>query len=251
MKSPSVTVSIVSHGHGQFVKNLLTQLSSLAGKNIAKVILTFNLPEPDLDGWISSQSWTFSVDFIKNKTPLGFGENHNNAFALCDTLYFCIVNPDVEIKNNLLSSLLKSFDKKQVGCVYPLQTNGSSISVDKIREIPTPLALLRRYLWIKEESRKTARDWVNGSFILFQSKAFSDLNGFDSGYFMYCEDVDICLRLQLMGYVLQCDHGAEIIHLEQRKSHYNLVHFYWHIKSLIKLWNSASYLKYRSDSRKN
>ena len=41
-----------------------------------------------------------------------------------------------------------------------------------------------------------AVDWAAGSFLLFKASLFRKLGGFDPGYFMYCEDIDICWRAQ-------------------------------------------------------
>jgi N-acetylglucosaminyl-diphospho-decaprenol L-rhamnosyltransferase len=87
-------------------------------------------------------------------------------------------------------------------------------------------------------------DWISGAFMMFKSSAFRKLGGFDERYFMYCEDVDICLRLQLAGYKLvRAD--ATVTHHTQRRTLKNLQHLVWHVRSLLRLWNSAPYKQYK------
>ncbi|WP_375790565.1 galactosyltransferase-related protein, partial [Escherichia coli] len=42
-------------------------------------------------------------------------------------------------------------------------------------------------------------DWCAGSFMLIHALSFLNVNGFDQKYFMYCEDIDLCMRLKLSG----------------------------------------------------
>ena len=42
---PTLAISIVSHGHGPLVQELLLALAQHSGAGIARVILTLNIPE--------------------------------------------------------------------------------------------------------------------------------------------------------------------------------------------------------------
>ncbi|MEN2732503.1 galactosyltransferase-related protein [Escherichia coli] len=54
---------------------------------------------------------------------------------------------------------------------------------------------------IKKENilSDTVVDWCAGSFMLIHALSFLNVNGFDQKYFMYCEDIDLCMRLKLSG----------------------------------------------------
>lgn len=43
-------------------------------------------------------------------------------------------------------------------------------------------------------------DWLSGSFILIKKQIFEGAGGFDSDYFMYSEDSDLCLKLHRKGF---------------------------------------------------
>ncbi len=43
-------------------------------------------------------------------------------------------------------------------------------------------------------------DWLSGSFILIKKQIFEEAGGFDSDYFMYSEDTDLCRRLYRKGF---------------------------------------------------
>jgi len=62
-------------------------------------------------------------------------------------------------------------------------------------------------------------------FLLFRSDAFASVGGFDEGFFMYCEDFDICARLRLAGWPLAFVPQVQVVHAAQQLSHRSVRHF--------------------------
>ncbi len=246
-----VTVSIVSHGHGEDIRHLLTDMAAFGCKEIAEVVLTLNVPEEALVDWIAQHDWPFAFTLIRNDRSLGYGANHNQAFEHCRTPYFCVLNPDIRFTRDPFPHLISALQPVGVGCTYPMQSEEGGRPIDRVREVPTPLALLRRYLVPGYRYRPQSRHWVNGSFMLFPSDIFRQLGGFDTSYFMYCEDVDICLRLQQTGLRLELASQAHVQHLATRASRRLSRHFWWHIRSLFRLWRSSTYRQCCNPSRLN
>lgn len=106
-KSKNITVSIVSHGQFKLLLPLLENLRKQI--NLAKIILTINIPER-----IKKPSWLddLPIIWIHNKSIKGFGNNHNAAFNHCKTKYFFVLNPDIRIKEDILTDLI-IFKKKK------------------------------------------------------------------------------------------------------------------------------------------
>jgi N-acetylglucosaminyl-diphospho-decaprenol L-rhamnosyltransferase len=188
--------------------------------------------------------------WLSNLQPIGFGANHNKAFALCETEYFGILNPDIHLQSRNFANILAALKPSVIGLAYPAQSSMDNHELDYARALVTPLALLRRYanqLIRKSEpigNLNKRVDWVSGSFMGFKTSVFRSIGGFDERYFMYCEDVDICLRLQLAGYQL-AKADATVIHHTQRRTLKNLQHLAWHVRSLLRLWNSTPYKQYK------
>lgn len=101
------------------------------------------------------------------------------------------------------------------------------------------MALLRRRLLKRKDTRV---DWVNAACLVLPSVVWRSLNGFDERYFMYCEDVDLCLRLRLRGLLL-VRAPIRVIHIGQRASARSWRHLSWHIRSLWRLWRSPVYAR--------
>jgi N-acetylglucosaminyl-diphospho-decaprenol L-rhamnosyltransferase len=236
--------SIVSHGHGAEVFQLISTLDALCFETVRHVVLTINIPEPDLLGLINAGDWKFRLSVIQNSEPKGFGANHNSAFLKCDCKYFCVLNPDIILGGNPFPALISQFGDERVGCSFPVQLAESGELQDYARKRPSPLALLSRYAGSGMRHKTPSRpEWVNGAFMVFPAGIFQKLSGFDERYFMYCEDVDICLRLQNEGYRLG-QSAVTVTHPAHRNSRVNFRHLAWHMASLLRLWTSGSYRKF-------
>ena len=124
MLADHITISIVSHGQGQLVHELLRDLARYCIGQV-EVILTLNLPE-ELP--FVPQEFGYVTQIVRNSTPKGFGGNHNAAFRLVNTEYFCILNPDVRIRDNLFPHLRAGLRDPQAGIVGPLICNPDGIT---------------------------------------------------------------------------------------------------------------------------
>lgn len=231
-----LAVSIVSHGHGASVHALLRGMAVLSAGVVTRVVLTLNLPEPEPAAPVGG--WPFTLEVRRNAVPLGFGANHNRALAGAAEAFVCVLNPDVELAGaDPFPSLLEQVRRPGVGCAYPEQVNVQGQLQDSERELPTPAALWRRRVLGRREVRV---DWINAACMVFPQSVWKDLGGFDESYFMYCEDVDLCLRLRRSGWQL-ARAAVRVVHAGQRSSHRRWDHLYWHLTSLLRLWRSPVY----------
>lgn len=234
-----MTVSVVSHGHGELVAQLVAQLCAGQGSQVGHVVVTHNLPDrplvPPLNGW------PFRFTEIFNASPAGFGANHNRAFERADTSLFCVLNPDVSLPDaGIWAQLAACASQVGAGCVFPTLLNADGTRQDNAREVLTPWALFRRRVLRRPERRV---DWVSAAFWVVPCAVYQRLGGFDERFFMYCEDVDFCLRLQLQGWRL-IPVPAHAQHLAHRGSHRHWRHLAWHVRSLLRLWMGAPLREY-------
>ena len=244
MNPKPITVSIVSHGQLELILPLLEQLNRLSAACIDKVILTVNIPEFDM---LAGLNWNFALERIDNAAPKGFGANHNAAFELCTTSWFLVLNPDMRFENDVLMPLIAQA-ATDCGLLTPRILEPSKSDPEQHRAIITPLEILVR----KRASyvQPLVPAWIPGLFMLFYSKAYAQIGGFDKRFFMYGEDFDICARARLAGWRLQVAEDLVAVHDARRASHASARHLYWHISSLLKMWVSAAFWRYLIFSRK-
>lgn len=253
-KKYNVLFSVVSHGHGYMIDNLLSDINKLKTLANVKVILTLNIPEaaPKPEKYSN-----ICLKIIRNKYPKGFGCNHNAAFKEVASDYFCILNPDIRIFDDFFGELLAKFElKPKVALVAPLVINSKGDLEDSVRENLTPLSLLKRHFFNKSALTTDSIDparfyWYAGMFMLVRSPLFKEISGFDEKYFLYCEDYDLCARLFLLKRSVVQVKSAHVIHDAQRDSRRSLKYFLLHLVSLVKVWLSSVFWKVVIQDLKN
>lgn len=231
-----LVVSVVSHEHGASVQRLLNQIAQHSFDIVERVVLTLNAPQPD--PMPPQGGWPFVFEVRRNARPDGFSANHNRALVGGAEPFVCILNPDVALCDaDPFTALVRVASLPGVGCAYPVQLDAQGRKQDSERALPTPTALFKRRVLGRSES---VVDWVNAACLVLPRGIWNDIGGFDTRYFMYCEDVDLCLRLRLRGLSLvRAD--ACILHSGQRASHRQWRALRWHVESLLRLWRSTAY----------
>ena len=234
-----LVVSVVSHGHGALVQSLLEDLAQLSANVVARVVLTLNLPEPEPVSGVHG-GWPFVLEVRRNVVPAGFAVNHNRALENAGESFVGILNPDVRLEGrDPFADLVAQASFLGVGCVYPIQVDEYGGIQDSERALPTPAALWRRRIRGQQDIRV---DWVNAACLVLPQPVWQAIGGFDERYFMYCEDVDLCLRLRLAGWAL-VRVPVKVVHAGQRNSRRKWRHLRWHVVSLLRLWRSPAYGK--------
>jgi len=226
-----ICVSIVSHGHGGMVESLVADL--LRFPEVGLITITCNIPEP------LQIPENPKIVFVQNVKPAGFAANHNAAFRDCRLPYFCPLNPDVQLPVNPFSFLLAVLQEPNAAIVAPIVRNSLDAVEDSMRFFPTIRSLLSKALGGVDGRHAVYTaplffypEWVAGMFMLFRSSSFAQLGGFDPHFFLYYEDVDICIRVWKGGMkVLACPR-AFVVHDAQRSSRRNLQHLRWHLASM-------------------
>lgn len=241
MNAPAVCLSIVSHGHSGMLPPLLEDIRALwHARNRAglEIQLTFNLVDEDRR-WVEAFA-DLPLKIHVNPSPLGFGSNQNAAFLRTDSPQFAIVNPDIRMPGLDLAGLQRALDVEDVGAAAPRVVDSAGVLQDSARRFPTLASLVRRSLTGRREpeivdmSGPRQVDWVAGMFVLFRREAWAGVQGFDTRYFMYFEDVDLCRRLHAHGWGITYDSRFTVQHDAQRASHRDRQHLRWHLRSAVR-----------------
>jgi N-acetylglucosaminyl-diphospho-decaprenol L-rhamnosyltransferase len=241
MIPPTFTISVVSHRHGPLVSALMEDLARDCAASI-EVILTLNVPEP-LD--FSRRDLPFPLKLIRNDAVQGFGANHNAAFRHVRTECFCVVNPDIRLAMNPFPALLDALRVPDIGVAAPLVRDPQGRIEDSARRFPTLGVLLRKLagaslpLDYAFDAPLVFPDWVAGMFMAFRSEVFATLRGFDEGYFLYYEDVDLCARAWSNRLRIALVTAASVTHDAQRASRRDLRHALWHARSALRYFRKA------------
>lgn len=233
-----LTISIVSHGHGPMVDDLLRDLEAVASVPF-EVLLTLNIPEPDP---AAAAGLRYPLRIIRNPRPRGFGANHNAAFKDGKGDFFCVLNPDVRLRGDPFPALLHSLADDGVGVAAPAITDAAGDPEPTARRFPTPLSILRKALLGPPAREYEFTDvpldveWVSGVFMLFPRAAYARVGGFDERYFLYYEDVDLCARLRAHGLSARLVPAATVQHAARHDSHRRWRYTRWHLASMLRFF---------------
>lgn len=241
-----LTLSIVSHGHGKLLRQLLGDLDRLPGIQGTRVVVTLNLPDEVLD---PAAFPSLALAIVRNPRPLGFGANHNQAFRQCRTPWFVMLNPDLRIHDPAcLGTLLAvAGTDERLALVAPRIVNSAGTEEDALRRNLTLPSLLTRQRQ-PADSRSVCGTpsvrgapfyWIAGMFMMVRAAAFRQVGGFDERFFLYCEDYDLCARLYVEGYAVLQVPQTSAVHDAQRDSHRSWRYLRLHLGSLVKVWTSS------------
>jgi N-acetylglucosaminyl-diphospho-decaprenol L-rhamnosyltransferase len=241
---PDMLLSVVSHGQGRLVRNLLADLRQQVGVRF-EVVVTLNLPESEE---FLEEFRDLPIQVVRNSEPKGFGANHNAAFRLCRHKWFVVLNPDIRIPvGRALADLVLAETGETVSAsmVAPAVFNSAGVLEDAVRRNLTPLSLVRRVLRI-EKTRRGADIldekrffWYAGMALAVDAGAYRMLGGFDEKLFLYCEDYDLCARMYKAGLELCRNDRVRFIHDAQRDSRRSFKYLRMHLTSLLKVWTSS------------
>jgi N-acetylglucosaminyl-diphospho-decaprenol L-rhamnosyltransferase len=161
---------------------------------------------------------------IESNKNLGFGVANNLAVERASQPYVVLLNSDAILKTDTVSQLVNYLaSHPEVSCVMPRvvlphtglvqpKTFGFSPTIKHI--LMQSLGLNRvfpnarffrgtdgDYRWAKEMQV----DWVSGVCMAMRRQDYLAVGGFDARFFMYCEDLDLCIRLSKLGKIMVYD----------------------------------------------
>lgn len=225
MKNKNVVyISVVSHYQEDLIMKNFRGLTKELDNYYVKLCMIDNTGSKHFEKFCVEEDYLY---FHDEKTR-GFGENHNKAFEICQPGHndiFIVCNPDVILDDNQLAGMIDTFSKNHydfsnVTCYYDKK---KSIVSNPDRHFPCLLNFLfsillgKRFHYGTDENVKYP-EWISGEFMMIRPDAFRALKGFDEDYFMYVEDIDICLRARKAGLTIFHDREHYIIHETQMAS---------------------------------
>ncbi len=156
------------------------------------------------------------VEVIANDRNLGFAAANNLAIAEVseDLLFF--LNPDTELRPGCLSAGIEFMkvnpDIGMAGAALVNRDGSPHNSVEQ--QYPG-----EHYSQGKFDRLPGKIAWLLGAALLARKKAIAAVRGFDERFFLYAEDIDLCLELRKLGWRLGFISEAVVMHLEGQSEH--------------------------------
>ena len=180
-------------------------------------------PEPSLPTIADLPVETVQLD--RNR---GFGSGCNAGWRRGTAPHVLFVNPDARIDREALDALTRALGPGD-GIVGPriLAEDGSlEFSRRRYPRLRSTFAqalflhrLFPRAPWADEVVREPEAyaasgraEWLSGACLLVRREVLEALDGFDEGFFMYCEDKDLCRRAARAGWEVRYEPSAVVVH---------------------------------------
>jgi GT2 family glycosyltransferase len=171
-----------------------------------------------------------AVTLVGERDNRGFGAGCNAGWRAGSAPYVLFLNPDAELTANAVKTLGRALAvDTTVGAVGPriLERGGAlDHSIRRFPRLSSTYAqafflhrLSRTRSWGDEVVRDDAKyasshdvEWLSGACLMVRRSALEQLQGFDEGFFMYCEDTDLCQRVWKLGLRVRYVAEAQAIH---------------------------------------
>lgn len=224
-----VAIITVSYNSSDQLTGFLTSAISTVGKPSQVYIVDNDSQDIATTRALSKKLGT---SLIKLDTNLGYGGAINKGVEqLPPSIEFVIIsNPDSEISLETIAYLRDLLESDPlIGVAGPKILNEDGSVYPSGRAIPSLRNGIGHALfaniwpsnpWTKRyhsqaylQDTTTPAGWVSGSCMAMRTETFRELGGFDDGYFMYMEDVDMGYRLGKLGYLVLYVPEVSITHI--------------------------------------
>ena len=203
-------------------------LRSLRSEGVADVVV------------VDNASADSSVEVVRRLDPdarlvqtganLGFGTAANRGVAMTTGDHVLILNPDTVVEPGTVKALSEALDRDPgMAAVGPRLENVDGSLYPSVRRFPDLMVAFGHaflgLVWPRNPATRRYRmldwdhdlpaprvDWVSGACVLVRRSAFEMVGGFDEGYFMYVEDVDLCWRLGQAGWRIGYEPAGRVVH---------------------------------------
>ena len=169
-----------------------------------------------------------AAQVIANTTNLGFSKANNIGLRAATGEYALLVNSDCEVRPGAVAALAGVLEARpKVALVGPRHVGTDGRPQVSFGPALTPLAEWRQGRLVRgvkagradalreaaaRSERESEPDWLSASCLLARRSALDAVGGFDESFFLYEEDVDLCLRVRRAGWHIVFTPAAEVVH---------------------------------------
>ncbi|MBN1378990.1 MAG: glycosyltransferase family 2 protein [Gammaproteobacteria bacterium] len=235
-----LSIGIVTFNNAQMIEDTIRSLQAGLNNSFPSKIYIFDNGSADKTVEVVKRlaAQDQRIHLMISDKNLGFGGGHNRILDEVDGIYHIICNPDINLTENAVGTLLRVLrddNKIAIACPRVHFPDGSLQPLN--HRNPTILDLfLRRFapsvlypIFKRRMQRYEMLDIgydtfysvpaVSGAFMACRTNALKEVGGFDERYFLYFEDTDLSRVVQKHGWhTLYCP-TALVIHVWRREAH--------------------------------
>jgi N-acetylglucosaminyl-diphospho-decaprenol L-rhamnosyltransferase len=224
VSAPRIDAVVVSYNSRETLRQCVEPLLGIPGVEVVVV------DNASTDGSLELVS-DLPVRAIDTGRNGGFSFGCNRGLAAGDAPLVLFLNPDARIAAEDLDRMVAVLDAEpDVAIVGPRLQDGEGRLIPSVRRCQRAGSvwgqalflhrLMPRAAWANEIARQEELyervaypEWISGACMLARREALEPIGGFDEGFFLYCEDMDLCARLGAAGWRVRYEPGALVHHV--------------------------------------
>ncbi|WP_457566245.1 glycosyltransferase [Caldithrix abyssi] len=264
MKTEEIEISviIVNFNVREFLEQTLLSVQRALKDISSEVIVVDNA---SVDDSVQMVRRRFpEVILIENKENVGFSAANNQGLEIARGRFIVLLNPDTIVQEDTFSKLLDFFERtpEASAATCKIINPDGTFSIDCRHSIPTPLTafwkvtglsrlfpkskIFGRYnLTYLDENDTYQVEAISGSFMMMRREIVQKVGKLDEDFFMYCEDIDYCYRINQAGGKIFYVPDSQIIHYKgESTKKYNLDYVITFNKSLYKFYKKHYQKRY-------
>lgn len=219
MSLDAVEILFINYNHQGYLQGLLDSLKS----SVYPIDRTIMVDNGSTDGSVDFVRERFpDVFIIENKENKGFAAAANIGLRAAKGKYVCLVGPDVVVAADWLHSLMDVMKSKD-NAIFCASKVLSMEDKDKIMSAGSSInyighMVLRHRFESEElmaETDPQKLSIIDSTSVLLDREKFEELGFLDEDLFLYYDEMDFCLRAQIMkGYECYYVPKAKVYHGE-------------------------------------
>ncbi len=220
---PLVTIVILNWNGRDFLKKFLPSVLASTFPNF-RVVVVDNASDDDSVAFL--MEFYPSIEIISHPANWGFARGYHEALKILHADYFVLLNSDVEVSPGWIEPVIELMEanKRIAACQSKmLQYDNRSFFEYAgacggwIDLFGYPFARGRIFdVCERDEGQYDSTEpvfWACGAAMFVRSSAYSESGGLDPWFFAHQEEIDLCWRLQRLGYLVYSCHTSVVYHL--------------------------------------
>jgi GT2 family glycosyltransferase len=218
--NPELSVILVNFNDQAHLWDCLSSLGKGTTGLTAEVILVDNNSQDGSQELVhASFPW---VRLIQNAENLGYAKANNIGIMASRGEFILFLNTDTVVPPEALPSLLVRIKARpEFGAIGPaLIHKDKSIQVSFGKRVDFFSEIWQKFILnpyykhaLKRSSNPREAGWLSGACLLTRRAAVEDAGLFDENFFIYFEDIDLCVRLRERGWKLGFFPGIRVSHV--------------------------------------
>ena len=201
-----LSIIIVNYNTADMLVRCLHSIRSQSFNNPEVIVVDNASQDNSLEVIKGFSAW---IKVIANKRNLGFAKANNQALKISNGKYIYFLNPDTELKEGTFNAIIEFMKfNPEVGIAGTRIVNPDGSYQPSIeRHYPG-----ERHSKGELSGLKGDIAWVLGASMIARRIVLRDVGGFDERFFIYGDDLDICLSVRKAGWSIGYIPNAVVVH---------------------------------------